>query len=92
MKLLSRTPLPFDSWDPDQPPGPYRFIANESYIAASFGGGDCNVQVVSSRTGNLVLKKPLKNRQMVGGLVLDGDNLVSTSDEPSLTVYHIPSE
>lgn len=93
MKRLSTTRLPFEAWPEEHPPGIFRFIANESYIVSSCGGGDNNVHVLSSHTGAVLQKKEFKNPSMVGGLVIDGENLIVTNSKSSdLTVYHIPTE
>jgi hypothetical protein len=93
MKLLGETPLPFAPFQPDDPPRIFRFIANESYIVTSFDGSNNNIHVLSSRTGNVLQRKPFKSRWIASGLVLDGNNLIFTCIEDSnLTVYHIPSE
>jgi hypothetical protein len=92
MKLLSTTALPlYGSLQTDEPRVYYRSLVNESYIVISFS--DTTVHVLSSRTGALLQERPLEQPSMVGGLVLDGDNLILTrAEDPSLTVYNIPTE
>jgi WD40 repeat protein len=63
-----------------------------NYIVASFGG-DNTVHVLSSRTGEVLQKRPFKGHDMIGGLVLDGDNVILTcARDANLYVYNIPSE
>jgi hypothetical protein len=93
MKLLSTTPLPsFGSPQTDRQPIYYRSIANESYIVVALD--DTTVHVLSSRTGVVLQKRPFAQPgAIVGGLVLDGDNLILAHAKGlDLTVYNIPSE